>query len=243
MDINEQLKGWLQQQAQPGSFLDKVGLGLAQAGQTLGQDAQAGAAIMNDPRNSWIGMNPLGKMAGAGLGLAGALGQVAYHGSPHLFEKFAMSKIGTGEGAQAFGHGLYFAENPRVAKGYAGPAGTMYKTDLPDEAVAKMLDWDKPLSEHSQEAIAALEKSGLLDELRQFYGKEADPLRMTGGEFYRGLAETEAEASKRLMDAGIPGLRYLDGMSRKGGTGTSNFVVFDDQLPVIKERGGLELAK
>jgi hypothetical protein len=32
--------------------------------------------------------------------------------------RFDMSKIGTGEGAQAYGHGLYFAENEGVAKGY-----------------------------------------------------------------------------------------------------------------------------
>lgn len=42
----------------------------------------------------------------------------AYHGSPHSFDKFDLSKIGTGEGAQAYGHGLYFAENEGVAKGY-----------------------------------------------------------------------------------------------------------------------------
>ena len=36
----------------------------------------------------------------------------AYHGSPHDFERFDTSKIGTGEGAQSYGHGLYFAENP-----------------------------------------------------------------------------------------------------------------------------------
>jgi hypothetical protein len=42
----------------------------------------------------------------------------AYHGSPYDFEKFDLSKIGTGEGAQAYGHGLYFAENPAVAESY-----------------------------------------------------------------------------------------------------------------------------
>src|SRR5215471_9850062 len=42
----------------------------------------------------------------------------AYHGSPHQFERFDISKIGTGEGAQAYGHGLYFAENPKVAQSY-----------------------------------------------------------------------------------------------------------------------------
>ena len=42
----------------------------------------------------------------------------AYHGSPHKFDRFDMSKIGTGEGAQAYGHGLYFAESEPVARGY-----------------------------------------------------------------------------------------------------------------------------
>lgn len=45
-------------------------------------------------------------------------GIVAYHGSPHEFDRFDVSKIGTGEGAQAYGHGLYFAENEGVAKSY-----------------------------------------------------------------------------------------------------------------------------
>ena len=42
----------------------------------------------------------------------------AYHGSPHEFEQFDISKIGTGEGAQSYGHGLYFAEYEPVAKRY-----------------------------------------------------------------------------------------------------------------------------
>jgi hypothetical protein len=49
-----------------------------------------------------------------------------YHGSPHRFAptarnplgEFDASKIGTGEGAQVYGHGLYTAEAPAVAKGY-----------------------------------------------------------------------------------------------------------------------------
>ena len=42
----------------------------------------------------------------------------AYHGSPHEFERFSTEHIGTGEGAQAYGHGLYFAENEEVATQY-----------------------------------------------------------------------------------------------------------------------------
>jgi len=42
----------------------------------------------------------------------------AYHGSPYLFDEFDIRKIGTGEGAQAYGRGLYFAENEDIAKHY-----------------------------------------------------------------------------------------------------------------------------
>jgi hypothetical protein len=44
---------------------------------------------------------------------------VAYHGTPHNIEgAFDISKVGTGEGAQAYGHGMYYAENPNVATAY-----------------------------------------------------------------------------------------------------------------------------
>jgi hypothetical protein len=47
----------------------------------------------------------------------------AFHSSPHDFERFDLSKIGTGEGAQVYGHGLYFAENPKVS----GQGGEYWK--------------------------------------------------------------------------------------------------------------------
>jgi hypothetical protein len=42
----------------------------------------------------------------------------AYHGSPYSFDRFSTEQIGTGEGAQAYGQGLYFAESEDVARGY-----------------------------------------------------------------------------------------------------------------------------
>jgi hypothetical protein len=42
----------------------------------------------------------------------------AYHGSPHQFDRFSSEAIGTGEGAQAYGRGLYFAEAEDVARSY-----------------------------------------------------------------------------------------------------------------------------
>ena len=69
-----------------------------------------------------LGAIPGGKAASkAGkeaIETAAERGIIAYHGSPHSFDKFALDKIGSGEGAQAYGHGLYFAEAEDVAKRY-----------------------------------------------------------------------------------------------------------------------------
>src|SRR5271166_5884660 len=51
------------------------------------------------------------------VGAAGG-GIRAFHGSPYDFERFDLSKIGTGEGAQAYGHGLYFGGNENTALTY-----------------------------------------------------------------------------------------------------------------------------
>lgn len=49
---------------------------------------------------------------------AGSEGLVAFHGTPHAVDAFDIGRIGTGEGAQAFGHGLYFAEDKGLADWY-----------------------------------------------------------------------------------------------------------------------------
>lgn len=58
----------------------------------------------------------------------GLMGATAYHGTPHTIRgKFDISKVGTGEGAQAYGHGMYFAENPAVAKQYQKDLSNFYE--------------------------------------------------------------------------------------------------------------------
>lgn len=42
----------------------------------------------------------------------------AWHGSPHDFDRFSLDKIGSGEGAQAFGYGLYFTNARDIAEWY-----------------------------------------------------------------------------------------------------------------------------
>jgi hypothetical protein len=248
--------------------------------------------------------------AGAAQGMAAA---TVWHGSPHKFDKFDSSKIGTGEGAQAYGHGLYLADAQDVARSYAeanskaslyqgkklldanalsdvdkaaaksiaaqgwdaavkaaremrnngadpvwmdrfedslqsfkkapprwvNDKAQLYKVDLPDEHIAKMLDWDKPMSQQAPEvkkAIDALKKAN-----PEGYAKLVDmqmggPLmdQATGRDLYRAIGHDPFSAS------GIPGIRYLDGGSRGAGTGTSNYVVFpgNEDLLTILERNG-----
>lgn len=67
-------------------------------GQSFGQ---AGKWVLRDPNNP-----------DSGVILEG------WHGSPHDFERFDMSQIGKGEGAQTYGHGLYFADEKAVGEAY-----------------------------------------------------------------------------------------------------------------------------
>lgn len=80
---------------------------------------------------------PIGKEGGGPVEQDGI---TAYHGSPHDFEQFDTSKIGTGEGAQAFGHGLYFAEHEPVARGYRDKLATETATSGSSLADAYSLD-------------------------------------------------------------------------------------------------------
>jgi hypothetical protein len=90
---------------------------LARSDADIQQRAAAG------PPSAGQSLSDLGNMvlpylAGAAPGGSLSSGIRAYHGSPYDFNAFDVSKIGTGEGAQAYGHGLYFAESEPVARSY-----------------------------------------------------------------------------------------------------------------------------
>jgi len=59
-----------------------------------------------------------GKRGSSGKGDVPSVLMTAWHGSPHDHDKFDSSKIGTGEGAQAYGYGHYFAGAKDVAEWY-----------------------------------------------------------------------------------------------------------------------------
>ena len=255
----------------------------------------------------------------------GILPMDVWHGSPHRFPptaknplgEFDASKIGTGEGAQAYGYGHYSAEVRDLAKTYQPRSplheeklikeynraevkrnypkmevledallhkspdeilakfsniedgytpehakaaneyllwlgknqpevGALYKVDLPDAQIAKMLDWDKPLGGQHPDVQAALAKIDKDTYHPQGWDYGADEqgqmiyMRLANSP----LAKTYADASELLRSAGIPGIKYLDQGSRAGGKGTSNFVVFpgnEEMLNILSREkdGGL----
>jgi Large polyvalent protein associated domain 22 len=128
-----------------------------------------------DIRSPWAKFNP--KKADSNDLLA----QAVYHGSPHTFEAFTLDAINTGEGAQVYGWGLYFAENREVAKGYyrrlrkgrdgedlaSRPRavekgqGGVYSVGIPNDDIPKMLLWDEPLAKQPAAVRAALTALGV----------------------------------------------------------------------------------
>lgn len=64
------------------------------------------------------GMAPFDRTVDNFLSMPESLDQTAYHGTPHRFDDFSLEHIGTGEGAQAHGWGLYFAQNKGVSEKY-----------------------------------------------------------------------------------------------------------------------------
>jgi len=239
-------------------------------------------------------------------------GATTWHGSPHKWDKVDLDKVGTGEGAQAYGHGFYSAQNKGVAteyqdmlsgdtvldgvlikdspdisrmakkyldrdKGDAAKSvrsldelitkfkakdkkpssldemivvrdeldaltpklgkskGNIYELDVDDKSIDTMLDWDNTIGAQSSK----------LQELAREAGVDANK---TGGEFYRQLAfgneptmaasRGQKAASGLLNDAGIKGIKYLDGNSRGANKGTSNYVNFDANDVNVVSRNG-----
>jgi hypothetical protein len=96
-----------------------------QQAQAQQQGLWAGGQVWEGGHPTAAGVVTAGQQYGNALmmgttapGDVGAPGFTAFHGSPYDFERFDTSKIGTGEGAQAYGHGLYFAGNEGVARSY-----------------------------------------------------------------------------------------------------------------------------
>jgi hypothetical protein len=238
----------------------------------------------------------------------------AYHGSPYDFDKFDAKKIGTGEGNQSYGNGLYFAGSEDVASQYrhalashlAGkvprpareilnglgdlgfddsqqaweairthgdwrqrwdvggapadaiddyvrqlpPAGRTYEVEIgvPEDS---LLDYDSPFGKNSGVVAAevlARKSPGIIPDqtLRAIQDGTWASRDFTYGDSpllanrrIQKFSKTP-EGAAALLDAGIPGIRYLDGMSRSAGDGTRNYVMFpgtEDSIRILRKYG------
>jgi len=126
------------------------------------------------------------------------------------------------------------------------PLGRQYEVNI-DADPEMMLDWQKPYKDQSEAVKKAIDEAGY----------KPDDERMTGGLIYQKIAEDyadidsfenpyanpKADAANVLLDAGIPGVKYLDLGSRGGAKSladaTSNYVVFDDETIEIMRKYGL----
>ena len=88
--------------------------------------------------------------------------QTAWHDSPHDFDEFDLGAIGSGEGNQAHGWGLYFAKDKKVSDLYRRELslihdvdkGTLFKVDVPDTKT--MIDEQQSLNILSKETKQSL---------------------------------------------------------------------------------------
>ena len=266
----------------PEALLGGMGVATAIPGGLARGALKAGAKLGGEALEDIIA--PAAKKAATG-GVADMI--KAYHGSPHDFDRFDLSKIGTGEGAQAYGHGLYFAENEGVAKGYRDALGDADNSTLdgrpvgeiasasykkPSHEVTKeekiadlvssygtlnaarmtiknrypelvhtfnelessgrlspggkmyqvgiranpehFLDWDKPLSEQHPKVQEAIEDNFMLPTKPTDTGQQIHDNFVSYGRSTASHEDAQANVTKRLREAGIPGIKYLDQGSR-----------------------------
>ena len=153
--------------------------------------------------------------------------QRAWHGTPYDFDAFSLSGIGSGEGNQVHGWGLYFAQNREVSEGYKdtfGSKGSAVELNGDIWTVSESGDWETDgktakygeavgyaldaLEEHGTKdaAINALQKDLKEGKFRGAYIAEAqkavDILQKGEGKGYKGgrLLEVEIPDEDVLLD-------------------------------------------
>jgi hypothetical protein len=230
----------------PTPRLDATAQGVGALGNALvTQPVQTARAVVVDPVVEAIeSPRSMGQFAGEfvnPLRIAAALRKTApiaeldvYHGTPHQFEpteenplgEFDASKIGTGERAQAYGHGIYFSEKPDVARSYQFKRltgdikfndGTQINVlKLPKnspEKLAAQLWLTNPNLEEATKFVESVDqkkwagtnpewsvsKERVLEELKKLNQKGA---KLGGGAFYQ--ADLPDEMIDRMLDYDKP---------------------------------------
>jgi hypothetical protein len=174
--------------------------------------------------------------------------KILHHGSPHEFFDFSNKNIGSGEGNQAFGHGIYFTDIKEIALYYSNTLskenGYLYSVFIKKN---NFLDWHKQLEEDNLKIIISkLKEKGffempykrlLIDGRLEVVNKNInDALRsFKNAKFmYENLCllmGSDKLASDFLLECDIDGIIYnANTLSRltKNKKPGFNYVIFDD---------------
>jgi hypothetical protein len=121
----------------------------------------------------------------------------AFHGSPHDFDEFSMDQIGTGEGAQAYGHGLYFAESEDVARGYRQAGSTFTPADgsLPRYATYK----GKPAHKADTDLLGQ-KAINYFDDLKHYADDDPKKAARMIRETYSDNIKKSASSDKKMLE-------------------------------------------
>lgn len=137
--------------------------------------------------------------------------QAAWHGSPHNFDEFDLGAIGTGEGNQAHGWGLYFAKDKKIAENYRDILGansieivtekTKYKinedAEWYDEKTGNVISDENPLSM----ALTEIAEAGSNDKAIKSLHKFIDSKKGKNTQFVISQTKRAVEAIKLLKES------------------------------------------
>ena len=137
--------------------------------------------------------------------------QAAWHGSPHNFDEFDLGAIGSGEGNQAHGWGLYFAKDKKIAENYRDILGansieivtekTKYKingdAEWYDEKTGNVISDENPLSM----ALTEIAEVGSNDKAIKSLYKFIDSKKGKNTQFVISQTKRAVEAIKLLKES------------------------------------------
>lgn len=137
--------------------------------------------------------------------------QAAWHGSPHNFDEFDLGAIGSGEGNQAHGWGLYFAKDKKIAENYRDILGansieivtekTKYKinedAEWYDEKTGNVISDENPLSM----ALTEIAEVGSNDKAIKSLHKFIDSKKGKNTQFVISQTKRAVEAIKLLKES------------------------------------------
>lgn len=139
-----------------------------------------------------------GGKAADGANTSGLKYMRVYHGSGADFDKFDNKKIGTGEGAQVYGHGLYFTETRSIADQYKQKLGGSPPYNSPKALAIQELN---NANGDTGKAVARFE--ALKKEVQDFYPDSQNDLVPQFDEAIRILQRGETGEGK-LYEVDLP---------------------------------------